>query len=313
MKLSNLNKLFKIIFLSFFLWLGVKIFLFQVFIVPTASMNNTFMEGDYVVVNKTALGARLPITPLSIHIGTNKFFLDWLQFPYMRLPGFSNIERNDILVFNLPSEFQLPIDEKKESIKRCIGLPGDVVLIKDGEVYINNLIKKESSVLKWFSLKINSNSTDTIRLKKFMPLINCSISETDVFISSEKADSINTFDCSLLSKKIIPKDDYSPNYFPNATTIKWNPDHFGPFYIPKKGHGIYLNRRNMLLYQNILEKYESNTLSFKNDSVFINNKLCQFYTFKLNYYFVLGDNRYNSIDSRYWGLVPEDHLIGSAK
>ncbi len=313
MRLSNLNKFFKIIFLSFFLWLGVKIYLFQVFIVPTASMNNTFMEGDYVVVNKTALGARLPITPFSIHIGTNKFFLDWLQFPYMRLPGYSTIEQNDILIFNLPSEYQLPIDEKKESIKRCIGLPGDVVLIKDGDVYINNLIKKESAVLKWYSLKVNVNKTDTIRLKKFLPLINCSVSETDIFISSEKADSINTFDSSLLSKKVIPKDDYSPNYFPNAPTIKWNPDHFGPYYIPKKGEGIYLNRTNMLLYQNILEKYENNTLSFKNDSVFINNKWCQFYTFKMDYFFVLGDNRYNSIDSRYWGLVPEDHLIGIAK
>lgn len=313
MQLNNLNKFFKIIFLSFCLWLGVKIFLFQVFIVPTASMNNTFMEGDHVVVNKTAFGARLPITPLSIHIGNNKFFLDWVQLPYFRLPGYSTMERNDILVFNLPSEFQLPIDEKKESIKRCIGLPGEVILIRNGEVCINNISIKENSVLKWFALKINANSTDTLRLKKLLPLINFSIPETEVFISSEKADSINNIDNSLITQKAFPKEEFSPNYFPNASQIKWNPDHFGPYYIPKKGQGIYLNRTNMLLYQYILEKYENNTLSFKGDSVFIDNKLCKFYTFKMNYYFVLGDNRYNSIDSRYWGLVPEDHLIGKAK
>lgn len=294
MQLSYINKFLKIIFWSVSLWLLIRIFLFQVFKVPTDSMNNTLKDGDFIVVNKIVLGARIPITPLSFHLGSEKYFLDWIEIPYIRMPGYSEISLNDILVFNLPSEILLPVDERKEYVKRCVGLPGDTILIKQGNVFVNKLMIKElSTQLGWFELNKNDNK----------------ISEH--FISKIEYDSILENDnTKSLIKKYLLQEIYSPNYFPNASQIKWNLDNLGPLYIPKKGKKIELNKTNMLLYQKIIEQFENNSLTFKNDSIFVNGKLTTTYQFKMNYYFVLGDNRYNSIDSRYWGFLPENHVIG---
>lgn len=301
--------------MSFCLWLFVKIFLFQVFIVPTASMNNALIEGDYILVNKLAFGSRLPITPLSFRIGNKKYFLDWIQLSYFRFPGYSSIKHDDILVFNLPSEYQYPIDEKKESVKRCIGLPGDIIVIKNGNIYINGKYKDEPNILKWYSFKTNGKLIDSLCLKNFSDDFDFyKEGETETFISATNATAIGQCkDIVSITKKNIPKENYSPNYFPNAPQIKWNPDNFGSYYIPRKGQSIRLNKNNLLLYQYIIEKYENNILKFEGDSVFINNKYSDFYIFKMDYFCALGDNRYNSIDSRFWGLIPESHLIGKAE
>ena len=126
----------RIAFWSLLLWLFVRIFIFQSFQIPSSSMHPTLVEGDHIFVNKLAYGARIPITPLSLPIG--KTYIDWIQIPYLRLPGFSSVKRNDIIVFNYPMEDEAPIDEKKEYVKRCIGLPGDTIKIKNGIVTINH-------------------------------------------------------------------------------------------------------------------------------------------------------------------------------
>ena len=294
MPLSYINKFLKIIFWSICLWLLIRIFLFQVFRVPTDSMNNTFKDGDFIVVNKMAYGARIPITPLSLHLGNEKHFVDWIAIPYLRIPGYTEVSLNDILVFNLPSEALLPVDERKEYVKRCIGLPGDTILIKQGSVFVNKLFLKElPTQIGWYELKKNDNKN------------------TEHFISKIAYDSILKNDNTIsLTKKYLLQEAYSPNNFPNASQIKWNPDNFGPLYIPKKGMKIELNKTNILLYQKIIEQFEHNILTYKNDSVFVNSKFESSYLFKMNYYFVLGDNRYNSIDSRFWGFLPENHIIG---
>jgi len=296
MQLSYINKFFKIIFWSVCLWLLIRIFFFQVFKVPSDSMNNTFKDGDYIFVNKLAYGPRIPITPLSIHIGNEKHFLNWISIPYLRLPGYSEISLNDILVFNLPSEISDPVDERKEYVKRCIGLPGDTILIDKGTVFINHMITPElQEQIKWCIIKKKDNTVK------------------ECFISSMTFDSISNDKHTLIIKKnYMSSETYSPNYFPNASQIKWNPDNLGPLYVPKKGKSIQLNDTTILLYQKIIEQFEHNTLTFKNDSVFLNGKFTLSYTFKMNYYFVLGDNRCNSIDSRFWGFLPEDHIIGKA-
>jgi len=255
----------RVAFWSIIIWLFIRIFVFQIFNVPTFSMNNTLKEGDYILVNKLAYGTRIPITPLSLPIGNT--YIDWIQIPYLRIPGFTNVAHNDIIVFNFPLEDDLPIDHRQEYVKRCIGLPGDTILIKKGIVFVNNKKITES--------------------------------ENILYLLDEQK-----------NRLLIDSSVYSPAVFPNSSNIKWNADNFGSLYIPKKGETISFTKENIILYKRVIEKYENNILNLKNDSVFINNQYCINYTFKMNYYFTLGDNRYNSIDSRFWGFVPEDHLIG---
>ena len=250
----------RIVFWSLLLWLFTRIFIFQTFQIPSPSMHPTLVEGDYIFVNKLAYGPRIPITPLSLPVGNT--FIDWIQLPYMRLPGYSHVKRNDVIVFNYPMDDDLPVDERKGYVKRCIALPGDTLRIKKGLITINNkkIIEPENIIHKY------------------------------------------TIDSSI----------YSPTFFPNNSDIKWNADNMGPLYIPEKGENIVLTKKNIVLYRRVIEKYENNKFEIKNDSVFINNKYRVTYTFKMNYYFAMGDNRINSVDSRFWGFVPENHLVGKA-
>jgi len=260
--LVYINKLVKIFFLAFLLWLVLHLFMFQILYVDSASMRNTLFEGDYIVVNKLAYGARLPNTPLSLPFSNSKSFLNWIHLPYIRIPGYTYISRKDVMVFNLPCDDKLPVDERELYVKRCIGLPGDILKIDSSRVFINNELQTEPSNL------------------------------TKIGISSRSF--------------------YNPNFFPNNPLLKWNLDYFGPLSIPKKGDSVKLTLNNIDLYRKIITTFENNKLEIKGTSIFINGINTSVYIFKMNYYFVLGDNRHNSIDSRYWGFVPEDHIIGKA-
>lgn len=297
MTLTWLNKILKVLFWSFMLWLFVRLFLLQGFTVPTASMNNSLKEGDLIVVNKLACGARLPITPLSIHIGGRQYFLDLLQLPYLRLPGYGKAERNDILVFNLPTEATLPVDERKDYVKRCIGLPGESIAISEGNVYINGspeLLAAPDGQLSRYKVSVKQNAFPQ-----------------ELYLTAAAARQIAGSD-TVTALTRHPLIDYSPAYFPHAPQIRWNPDHFGPLWIPEKGAKLKLSKTTLPLYQRLIENYEGNTITYRNDTILINGQAESYYTFRMNYFFVMGDNRYNSIDSRFWGLVPEDHLIGKA-
>ena len=228
-------------------------------------MQPTLMEGDMILVNKLAYGARIPLTPLSLPSGNT--YIDW-QLPYMRMPGFSDVQRNDVIVFNFPLEDDLPVDHRKGYVKRCVGIPGDTLSIVDGIV--------------------------KVAIRPMLP------------------PQATTGECTAPVQPFYDSSAYSPKFFPNSSFIKWNPDHFGPLYIPAAGASIVLNRRNLILYRRIIEHCEHNTLRTSNDSVFINEQYRVTYTFKMDYYFAMGDNRNNSVDSRYWGFIPEDHLIGKA-
>jgi signal peptidase I len=260
--ISYINEVVKVFFLAFIIWLVFHLFMFQVVYVDSASMRNTLFEGDYIVVNKLAYGARLPTTPLSLPFSSTKSFLNWIHLPYLRLPGYTHISRNDVMVFNLPTDDYLPVDERELYIKRCVALPGDTLKMDSARIFINSKIQNDIQPLPGF--------------------------------------------------KISSKNMYNPNFFPNNSHFKWNLDYIGPIVIPKKGDSVKLTIDNLDLYKKIIGIYENSKLETKGPDIFINGKKINSYTFKMNYYFVLGDNRHNSIDSRYWGFVPEDHIIGKA-
>jgi len=311
-----LNRIARVLVISISLWLFIRIFLFQTFIVPTNSMNCTLLEGDYILVNKLAYGARIPITPLSLSLSNKSIFLDWIQLPYWRIPGYSAVKRNDVIVFNFPLDDKLPVDERQKYVKRCIGLPGDTLSIRNAEVFINkNKLPETENVLYNYTVSTNGNSLDKTITNQFDAYMsqNTFTNNFTFFLSTKNADSIaHLKTISSVKKNSIPENSYSPAVFPNSSEIKWNIDNFGSLYIPKKGEQITLTAQNLIIYKRVIEMDEHNQLKVKNDSVFINNVYTRNYTFKMNYYFTLGDNRYNSIDSRYWGFVPENHLIGKA-
>lgn len=311
-----LSRIFKIIFYAFLLWLLGHLFFFQTAGIPTASMRQTLLEGDRIYVNKLAYGARIPMTPLSFP-GSGSLYVEWISLPYMRLPGFSEVKRNDVIVFNLPENNELPVDQRREYVKRCIGLPGDSVRIIAGKVFVNG--EKADSVenlLYSYTMVTNGNPVDTAitsQLDGFSHSMFVDINTFQVFLSEKNADSLrHVKNVTAVKKNRCDSLYYHPSFFPNSPLVKWNLDFFGPLYVPKEGDSIVLNQRNLALYKKLIEVDERNELSVKNDSVFINKQFTRTYVFKMDYYFVLGDNRYNSIDSRYWGLVPEDHLIGKA-
>ncbi len=253
-------------------------------------MKNTLNEGDFIFVNKWAYGPRIPITPLSLPFNED-LYLDF-HLPYKRIPGYSSPERNDVIVFNLPSEILRPVDKRKDYVKRCIALAGDTLLIKNGIVFINGkpIIESEEILFQYQKISIQGEKTGG-------------------YLTSEEADSIYKKGFNV-NRFTYPKDHYHPAIFPHSSFIRWNPDHFGPYYIPGKGVTIQLNSGNIVLYKDIIQEHEHNTVSQLGSKILINGKEAESYTFTMDYYFALGDNRYNSIDSRYFGCIPENHLIG---
>ncbi|WGH27953.1 MAG: signal peptidase I [Candidatus Bostrichicola ureolyticus] len=305
---TTLNVIYAIMLITF-----IHNYLFQPFFIPTSSMEPTLLVGDFIIVSKFHYGLRLPITPISIPLTHNNIlgipsYLKNLKLPYFRFPSIK-INRNDIVIFNFPLDYYNAVDRKDFYIKRCVAIPNDIVYIRNGILYINDkpekLKSKEYSYLVKTLLPINKEylmkqGIKYIFLKK---KIN-NIYIYNVIMPENKEVLFNN--CQL--KKNIYPIQYKEKIFPSK--YKWNRDFYGPIQVPKKGTIIYLTKKNISLYKEIISLYEKNSLIEKNNGFYINGIKSYKYKIKQNYYFVIGDNRHNSLDSRYWGFLPEDHIVG---
>lgn len=307
----------RLVLIGFIGWLLIRSFIFQGAYIPSTSMEGTLFKGDYVYVNKLAYGSRIPITPLSIPF-TDRW-LDWLELPYWRLPGYSEVRINDIIVFNLPTDTAVPIDCRELYIKRCVGLPGDTFAIVRGQISLNGkIISDPLHAMYMYSVAMKSGvNPDT--LFNQMQLNKASSSGDGVHfvlrMTTSQADSLMKSGHAVsVTPSLLDADRYDYKMFPHNTSkaYRWNLDNFGPLVIPAKGETIALGLNNIHLYKDIITIHEGNKLENRHDSVFINGKFAPSYTFKMDYYFVMGDNRYDSNDSRYWGFVPESHIVGRA-
>ena len=322
--------------IAFVLFCAVMIrsFIFELYNIPTGSMEKTLLVGDYVYVSKLNYGARIPITPIAFPFSQNtlpffncKSYVEYFTLPYIRIPGWEKVKNNDIVVFNYPADNFRPVDRKENYIKRCIAIPGDSIRIVNAAVYVNNKLQAlpEQSQF-WY----NVYTDGTYFSKEALHEIGISKShENDAFqqLGTNELTGLTAWRAWLTKdavKKLIklknvsdvrqytePPWEYEEGIFPDDPSLKWNIDFFGPLYVPRKGDKIQLNKRNYSLYEKAIRDYENNpTLKMKGDDYYLNGKQIHSYTFKMNYYFMMGDSRNNSEDSRFWGFVPENHIIG---
>ena len=316
-KLPNIQSLkewLKAISISFLCVLFVRSFLFEISPVNSPSMEKTLLTGDYMLVNKLSYGPRLMRTLLSTPFINQRFYSDIITLPYMRLFGEPDVERNDVVVFNFPKEFDFPVDHRTYFVKRCVAIPGDTLTIIDGLVYINHQLSDNENNLQFnYHIKsdkeLDSNFVAHYTLYeggKISDKNDYSFTLTKALVDTLKSKSY----ISIIEKNNEKKDMWDEYVFPEDIHYKWNVDNYGPLVIPKKGAQIKLDTTNLCIYKDIITQYEHNTLEVKGDSIFINQIYCTSYQIQQNYYFMLGDNRHNSQDSRHWGFVPEDHIIG---
>lgn len=367
----------------------VHTYFMQPFVIPTSSLEKTLLKGDFLLVSKFHYGARLPITAVAapmVHdtlpkLNTPSYIADdlnkdgWknkLSFPYMRIPGFQKIKRNDIVVFNWPADssysmsvnnpdrkYIKPIDKKTNYVKRCVGIAGDSLEIRDGYVFIDGkqtvlpdraktqfyytVISKKHLSAQYLKdgigttefnrfYKIGKAAAARYNLRDVKPFPNDSTSymielpgdlnvsqnkdfkATDRYSINMSAEEKETLaknpDIVSIKRNIKPKGEREPRIFPKYGDYNWNGDNFGPIYIPEAGKTVELNKQVLPLYKDIITEYEGNKLTTDNNNIYINGEIATSYTFKQDYYWMMGDNRQNSLDARYWGFVPFDHVIG---
>jgi len=330
-KKSHIREWTEAVVVAFLGVLILKAIVFEPFAIPSDSMSGTLMAGDYVVVNKLRFGARLPITPLTIPFTHQTIFgvqsySDILQWPYMRIPGYAEIERNDVIVFNFPAEDEFPMDgrpneyptdHKTHFIKRCIAIPGDSITIKDKVVYINGKeLPSPAKAVFNFVIKADTSKKDSLDFKQYGMVRESQQGKYAYYtitLRQSAADSLK-LNPNIISvePELSPSGSYDETVFPHEEKLSWNLDNFGPLIVPKEGMTVTLHADSLSLWERIIVNYEHNELSVHGDSVYINGKYAPTYTFQMNYYFVMGDNRHFSMDSRYWGFVPEDHIVGVA-
>ncbi len=335
----------------------VHTYFIQPYIIPTSSLEKTLLVGDFLFVSKIHYGARVPITPIAmpmvhdtiplLNVKSYVFddditkketsILNKFQLPYLRLPGFQKIKRNDIVVFNQPADTLLdmndfnpdrnyykPIDKKTNLVKRCVGMPGDSLEIRNGYIYINNkrtklprsakpqyrfFINTEGKQINQSLLKNRYGAREGLSYKNGNFAIHKQGGYVLNLTDNEAAKIAKHPSVNNVTKIISTKGEYG-SVFPYISSLGWNVDNFGPIYIPKKGETIKINKQSLPFYKRIIKEYEQNDLIVDGDKISINGKEAINYTFKQDYYWMMGDNRHNSIDARAWGYVPFDHVVG---
>ena len=319
----------------------INVYIFQNYQIPTSSLEKTLRVGDFLCVNKMAYGARVPNTPLSMPLVQHTFpwggksYIEHPQWKYKRLKGWDKVEKGDIVVFNFPTGDTVctkmpnpdiytlrhiygkrtvenrkdvfgevvvrPVDRRENYVKRCVGTPGDTLQIIDNVIYINSIAEPTHPYLQYnYIVKTDGHILGNSYLTKL------GISKEDresngnglyrLPLTAEMKAELKK-NSHVLSIDIEPEDQGGEVYPLGHNT--WTRDNYGPIYIPAKGDTVMITEENYWLYKRIADAYEFKSM-----------QVGEPYVFEMDYYWMMGDNRHKSADSRYWGFVPEDHIVG---
>jgi len=322
----------------------INLYIFQNYQIPSSSLEKTLRVGDFLYVSKMAYGARVPQTPLSMPLvqhtmpnwlGGGKSYFDKPHWNYKRLTGWTSPQKGDIVVFNFPAGDTVcvlmqnpdyytlkhyygeallhqrkdvfgeiitrPVDRRENYVKRCVGTPGDSLQIIDNVIYVNGEREPERPGLQ---LNYFVQTDGHIFSAKYLDKIGISIADrvqvdatTWHFPLTEAMKNELTYNPHVIDILVEPETQGGAVY--PLGHNEWTRDNYGPIYIPRKGDRIRITEDNYWLYKRIADAYEFKPMAIGEE-----------YEFEMDYYWMMGDNRHNSADSRYWGFVPEDHIVG---
>ena len=322
----------------------INLYIFQNYQIPSSSLEKSLRVGDFLYVSKMAYGARVPQTPLSMPLvqhtmpawlGGGKSYIDRPHWEYKRLKGWTSPRKGDIVVFNFPAGDTVctrmqnpdyytlchyygeqtvkarkdvfgnivvrPVDRRENYVKRCVGEPGDSLRIINNVIYVNGQREPEREGLQ---LNYLVQTDGHVFSAKYLEKIGISVADR-VQIDSHLWHFPLTQEMKAELEKnphvldlMIEPEERGGSVYPLGHN-EWTRDNYGPIYIPKKGDRILITEDNYWVYKRIADAYEFQPI-----------RIGEEYEFRMDYYWMMGDNRHNSADSRYWGFVPEDHVVG---